>query len=205
MKTGKQRFLKMAYPLLMKLTRIAGKNDTIRENKDLINGSSVYDLQVTLINGTIFPLEKLKGKKALLVNTASDCGYTAQYDELQKLQNEFGQSLEVIGFPSNDFKEQERKTDEEIEQFCKVSFGVSFLLAKKSIVIKNDHQNEIFKWLTHSDKNGWNNLAPEWNFSKYLINEAGVLTHYFGPSISPLDPAVLNAIKGYINKREKAF
>ena len=100
----------------------------------------------------------------------------------------------VLGFPANDFKEQEKGTDDEIETFCKVNFGVTFPLMKKSIVIKGTGQNEVFQWLTDAGKNGWNNQAPTWNFSKYLVNEEGVLTHYFDTSVSPLSPEVINAI-----------
>ena len=139
-------------------------------------------------------LQHLKGKKVMLVNTASDCGYTDQYDDLQKLYEEYKDKLVVIGFPANDFKEQEKGTDEEIAQFCKLNFGVTFPLMKKSSVIKGPQQNEVFKWLTDSAKNGWNNKPPSWNFSKYIVNEEGVLTNYFGSSISPMSKDVLKAI-----------
>ena len=102
----------------------------------------------------------------------------------------------MLGFPSNDFKEQEKGTDEEIEQFCKVNYGVRFPLMKKSIVVKNEQQNSIFKWLTDPALNGWNRKQPSWNFGKYLINEAGMLTNYFDPSVSPLSEEV----KKYIEK-----
>jgi glutathione peroxidase len=101
----------------------------------------------------------------------------------------------VLGFPANDFKEQEKGSDEEIARFCKVNFGVSFPLMKKSSVIRSSQQNPVFQWLTDSSKNGWSNKQPSWNFSKYLVNEEGVLTNYFGPTISPMSRDVLNAIK----------
>jgi len=134
------------------------------------------------------------GKVALMVNTASDCGYTNQYDDLQKLYQQFNDQLEIIAFPANDFKEQEKGSDNDIAQFCKVNFGVTFPLAKKSVVVKSNEQNNIFKWLTSKSKNGWNEQPPTWNFSKYLINEQGMLTHYFDPSISPLSEEVVEAI-----------
>ena len=129
------------------------------------------------------------------MNTASDCGYTAQYAELQKLYEANKGTLEVIGFPANDFKEQESGSDADIAQFCSVNFGVSFPLAKKSSVVKSAAQNNIFNWLSDAAKNGWNNQSPEWNFSKYLVNEEGVLTHYFPPAVSPLSAEVVAAIK----------
>ncbi len=137
----------------------------------------------------------LKGKKILLVNTASNCGYTNQYNDLQKLHQRYSDKLVVLGFPANDFKEQEKGNDEEIAQFCQVNFGVSFPLAKKSRVVKSVEQNPVFNWLTDKSKNGWTNKQPSWNFAKYLVNENGILTHYFDPSISPLDKQVISAIE----------
>jgi glutathione peroxidase len=131
----------------------------------------------------------------MLVNTASDCGYTNQYTDLQELADEYKDKLVIIGFPANDFKEQEKGTDEEIAQFCKVNYGVSFPLMKKSGVIKSAQQNPVYQWLTDSAKNGWNNKPPAWNFTKYLINENGVLVNYFGSSVSPMSNEVLTAIK----------
>ena len=130
----------------------------------------------------------------MLVNTASDCGYTEQYEALQKIYEENKEKLAVIGFPANDFKEQEKGTDEEIAQFCKLNFGVTFPLMKKSVVKKVAEQNEVFKWLTDSAKNGWNNKPPSWNFAKYIVNEEGVLTNYFGSSVSPAGKEVKKAI-----------
>ena len=155
---------------------------------------SFYSLAVRLNNNTELNFDSLKGKKVLLVNTASDCGYTNQYDDLQKLFETTKDKLIVIGFPANDFKEQEKGNDEEIAQFCKINFGVTFPLAKKSSV-KGEKQNEIFKWLSDKNENGWNNKQPSWNFSKYLVNEQGLLTHYFDPAISPLSEEVKKAIQ----------
>ena len=137
----------------------------------------------------------MKGKKVLLVNTASNCGYTSQYSELQELYEKYKGKLEIIGFPANDFKEQEKGSDEEIAQFCKVNFGVSFPLMKKSVVIKSTDQNPVFKWLSDSTQNGWNQKEPSWNFSKYLVDEKGVLTNYFDPSVSPLSEEVIKSIE----------
>ena len=147
-----------------------------------------YSLNTVLNNGDMLNFETLKGKKVLLVNTASDCGYTNQYEDLQKLSEQYKDKLLVIGFPANDFKEQEKGNDSEIAEFCKINFGVSFPLASKSTVIKGTAQNHVFKWLSDASKNGWSNTAPSWNFSKYLVNEQGVLINYFEPAVSPLSP-----------------
>lgn len=155
---------------------------------------SVYELSILLNDGALFPFESLKGRKILIVNTASDCGYTNQYADLQELYESQKEQLQIIAFPSNDFKEQEKGTDEEIAQFCQLNFGVSFPITKKSVVINSSNQNKIFQWLTQKEQNGWNEQQPTWNFSKYLINEKGFLTHYFGPAMSPLDPEVIKAV-----------
>jgi glutathione peroxidase len=193
MMTLRQRLLKTIYPFFTWYKK--KKGEKILEN---IKGTqppvSFYSLSVTLNNGSVLPLDTLKGKRALLVNTASDCGYTNQYAELQKLYTDTQEKLEIIGFPANDFKEQEKGSDEEIAKFCAVNFGVSFPLAKKSAVHKGANQNDIFRWLTNKEYNGWNDQAPTWNFSKFLVDETGVLTHYFDPSVSPLSTTVLKAI-----------
>ncbi|WP_242696219.1 glutathione peroxidase [Longitalea luteola] len=162
--------------------------------KNVPPAESIYELSVSLNNGSNLPLKTYQGKKLLLVNTASDCGYTNQYEDLQKLYQQYKNQLEVIAFPANDFKEQEKGSDADIAQFCKVNFGVTFPLAKKSVVVQSNEQNNIFRWLTTKSKNGWNEQPPTWNFSKYLVNEQGILTHYFDPSISPLSEEVIKAI-----------
>ncbi|OLY94656.1 glutathione peroxidase [Cnuella takakiae] len=194
--TFKQQLLKLAYPVLMRITKLAGTNATIRKNKDGKKApASVYQLTIARNNGQPLPLEQLRGRKILLVNTASECGYTGQYEELQELWQAHKDRLEIIGFPANDFKEQEKGSDADIEQFCKINYGVQFPLAKKSQVVPGAGQHPVFQWLTNPGQNGWNNQAPQWNFAKYLINEEGVLTHYFGPSVSPLDKEVVAAIQ----------
>ena len=162
--TTRQKFLKAVYPMWM---WFAGKKDINTKNlsdQKSTPSISFYSLKDTAIDGTAFDFEKLKGKKVMLVNTASDCGYTGQYDDLQKLSELYKDKLVVIGFPANDFKEQEKGSDEEIAKFCRKNFGVSFPLMKKSSVIKGPSQNKIFEWLTDSTKNGWNNEQPSWNF-----------------------------------------
>jgi glutathione peroxidase len=193
--TLRQKILKAVYPALMWWTKMRGKNVTQLHNKEKQPPVSFYSLKETSNNGSAFDFSTLKGKKVMLVNTASNCGYTDQYESLQKLYEENKDHLTIIGFPANDFKQQEKGTDEEIAQFCKLNFGVSFPLMKKSSVIKSTEQNPVFKWLTHSDQNGWNTKPPSWNFAKYLVNENGILTDYFGPSISPLSDDVLSALK----------
>jgi glutathione peroxidase len=190
----RQKVLKAVYPVFMWFTKLTGTNTKQLSSEKKVPPVSFYSLKGTLNNGTELDLATLKGKKVLLVNTASECGYTNQYNDLQKLQEQYGNSLQVIGFPANDFKEQEKGTDAEIAEFCKVNFGVTFPLMKKTVVIKSAEQNAIFKWLTDSTQNGWNNQPPSWNFSKYLVSEDGILINYFGPSIEPLGKDIKEAI-----------
>lgn len=194
--TLRQSLLKTFYPVLMFTSKVFAGNNAILQNKANAKPlTSFYNLKAVDNKGQTINFETLKGKKVLIVNTASNCGYTGQYEELEKLQDQYKDSLVIIGFPANDFKDQETGTDEDIATFCKTNFGVSFPLMKKSIVIKTAQQNEVFQWLTDKNKNGWNSRPPEWNFSKYLVDENGVLLSYFPPAISPLDNAVTAALK----------
>lgn len=192
--TARQKILKAIYPAWMWWTKLRGKNTTELSNTKQVPPVSFYSLSGTLNDGSKFEFGSLRGKKILLVNTASNCGYTQQYDALQQLYEENKDHLVVIGFPANDFKQQEKGTDAEIAEYCRLNYGVNFPLMKKSVVKKNNDQNEVFRWLTDPAKNGWNSKAPSWNFAKYLVNEEGMLTNYFGSSISPLSKDVLDAI-----------
>jgi glutathione peroxidase len=193
--TIRQKILKAVYPAFTWFGKLTGRNAKVFTNENSsMPVQSIYDLSVTFNNGDTISLSKYKGIKMLLVNTASDCGYTNQYAELEELYKENQSKLVVIGFPANDFKEQEKGNDSDIAEFCKINFGVSFPLATKSTVIKGAAQNPVFNWLSDASKNGWNNAAPSWNFSKYLVNEQGVLTNYFEPAVSPLSPEVTDAV-----------
>jgi glutathione peroxidase len=192
----RQKILRAIYPAYTSFKKITGRGVAVITNKENLKPvTPVYDLFVELNNGEILSLQAFKGKKILFVNTASDCGYTAQYADLQQLHIKYPDKLAILGFPANDFKEQEKGTDEEIAQFCKLNYGVSFRLTKKTTVVKGELQHEVFKWLTDPALNGWNKKEPSWNFSKYIVNEEGILTHYFGPALSPLSQEVLDAIK----------
>ncbi len=193
--TIKQKLLKAAYPVFMWISGKAAKEDRVLSNERAIAPVSFYNLKGTLNNGNSFNFEKLKGKKVLLVNTASDCGYTAQYESLEKLHRKYQDQLVVIGFPSNDFKDQEKGDDSAIAQFCKINYGVSFQLMTKTVVKKSANQNSIYTWLTDEKENGWNSKAPSWNFCKYLVNEQGKLTHFFEASVEPLGNEIKDALQ----------
>jgi glutathione peroxidase len=191
----RQSILKTIYPAIMWTSKGAGKKQIQINKENKIPLVSFYSLTTKDINGKDFNFASLKGKKVLIVNTASDCGFTGQYEALEKLQEKYVESLVLIGFPANDFKEQETKDNESIAAFCKKNYGVSFPLMAKSIVIKKNHQNEVFKWLSDMTINGWNHQEPAWNFCKYLVNEQGTLTHYFPMTVDPLDASVIEAIE----------
>lgn len=192
--TVRQKVLKAVYPAYMWWSKLRGKTSKEFVNHMKQPGVSFYSLKDTLNNGDPFNFSSLEGRKVLLVNTASDCGFTNQYSDLQQLYAEEKNRLVILAFPANDFKEQEKGTDTEIAEFCRVNFGVSFPLMKKSTVVSGSNQNKVFRWLTDPAMNGWNNQPPVWNFTKFLVNEKGILTHYFGPSISPLSKEVRDAI-----------
>jgi glutathione peroxidase len=194
--TPRQKILKAVYPMWMWFAGKQGINNRVISDKEKLPAVSFYSLKDTTIDGTVFDFEKLKGKKVMIVNSASDCGYTGQYDDLQKLSELYKDQLVVIGFPANDFKAQEKGTDEEIASFCKKNFGVSFPLMKKSSVIKGAMQNKVFTWLTDASQNGWNDQQPSWNFCKFIVNEQGRLTHFFGSTIEPLGKEIKAALNG---------
>ena len=195
--TWKQSILKAIYPLIMLKGKMAGNDKAIKLNSEsILPITSFYDLSAIKNNGDTLHFETLKGKKVLIVNTASDCGYTGQYEQLEQLHKKHGNQLVVLGFPANDFKEQEKKSDTDIATFCKVNYGVSFQLMKKSSVIKSPNQNKIFQWLSDPAENGWSKYQPTWNFSKYIIDEKGVLQGFFTQDVSPLDAAVIKLL-GY--------
>lgn len=146
---------------------------------------SFYSLQAISNSGEAISFEKFRGKKILIVTLASQCGYTPQYAELEQLHQQ-NKDIIILGFPSNDFGAQEPGTDEEIAEFCRLNYGVTFQLFKKADVAGNNKQ-EVYNWLCNADKNGWNNEEPKWNFYKYLVDENGNLSKIFSSSVSPLD------------------
>jgi glutathione peroxidase len=183
----RQNVLKSFYPVLTSVTRFFGVNSkVVLPNTVSEPVTSVYTIPFELINGDTADLSVYRGKKIVVVNTASDCGYTGQYEELQKLYAQRKDDIVIIGFPANDFKQQEKGSNEEIASFCKKNYGVDFPLAMKTTVIKSADQHPIFKWLSDQKQNGWNEQAPSWNFSKYIIDEQGKLIGYFDPGVSPL-------------------
>jgi glutathione peroxidase len=145
---------------------------------------SIYDIEINSLQGKPINLSLFKGKKILFVNVASKCGFTPQYKELQKLHNLYEESLVVIGVPCNQFGKQEPGNSTEINEFCQVNYGVSFLITEK-ISVKGNEQHPLYSWLTKKNENGRKNSSVKWNFQKYLINEDGELIDYYYSITSP--------------------
>lgn len=154
------------------------------------NAKSFYDFKLKSIEGKEIDFSSYKGKKVLIVNTASECGYTPQYDELQQLHETHGNKITILGFPANNFGGQEPGTNSEIGAFCRKNFGVTFQLFEKVDVTNN----ELYSWLTDEKQNGWNTEAPKWNFCKYLINENGELVKYYSSAVNPMSDEIVKML-----------
>lgn len=156
----------------------------------------IYQFKVKDITGGEFNLVDLKGKKVLIVNTASKCGLTPQFEELEKLYQKYkDQNFVIIGFPTNDFMSQDPGTNEEIAEFCKMNYGVTFPMMSK-IQVKGDTMEPLYQYLTQKAKNGLGDFEVEWNFQKFLINEEGKLAKVINPKVSPTDSEITNWIEG---------
>lgn len=155
---------------------------------------SIYDYKVTSLTGDTIDFADFKGKKLMIVNTASECGYTYQYEGLEALYKKYQDKLTVVGFPANDFGLQEPGTNEEIADFCKENYGVTFPMAEK-ISVKGDDMAPIYQWLTQKDQNGFENSSIEWNFQKYLIDENGKLIGIYESKTEPNSSEIISAIE----------
>ena len=154
-----------------------------------INEGTFYNLSAVGIEGDTIRMDQFRGKKVLLVNVASRCGFTPQYNNLQYLHEQYNNRVVILGFPSNDFLWQEPGTNSEIKKFCQLNYGVTFQMFEK-IHVKGRKQHPIYNWLTDSNLNGWNEVAPSWNFFKYLINEKGRLIKYYKSGVDPTDTLI---------------
>ncbi|MCT7904342.1 Glutathione peroxidase homolog BsaA [Candidatus Ornithobacterium hominis] len=156
---------------------------------------SFFDFTVKDIDGNDFDLKQLKGKKILVVNTASECGFTSQYEDLQKLYEAYkNQNFTVIGFPANDFGEQEPGDNQKIKQFCTQQFKVTFpMMSKISVIGKEQHP--LYQFLTQKNKNGKMDSEVKWNFQKYLINPDGSLAEVYYSKTNPMDEKIQSWIK----------
>lgn len=153
-----------------------------------------YDFTVNTINGESFNLAQLKGKKVLVVNTASRCGLTPQYAQLQELYEKFGgDKFTIIGFPANNFMNQEPGSNEEIAEFCETNYGVTFLMMEK-ISVKGDDIHPLYAWLTQKSQNGVIDAEVSWNFQKFMVDENGRLVDYAAPRERPMSEKIVSWI-----------
>lgn len=156
----------------------------------------IYQFKVTDINGETFDLASLKGKKVMIVNTASKCGLTPQYEGLEELYKTYkDQGFVIVGFPANNFLSQEPGSDDEIASFCQKNYGVSFPMMSK-ISVKGKDMHELYTYLTTGNLNGLEDNKVGWNFQKYLINEEGFLEKVISPKTKPLDAEIVDWVKG---------
>ncbi|MBM3167774.1 MAG: glutathione peroxidase [Bacteroidota bacterium] len=156
--------------------------------------STLYDFKLKDINGQEVDFSSFKGKKLLIVNVASKCGYTKQYAQLQELYAAYGEKVVVLGFPANNFGGQEPGSNEEIKAFCTSEYGVTFPMFEK-VSVKGFDKHPLYRWLSDASQNGWNNQEPSWNFCKYLINEKGELVKFYPSSVNPMDEELIKLIQ----------
>jgi glutathione peroxidase len=161
-----------------------------------LKAQSFYDLKTKNIDGKEFNFSELKGKKVLIVNTASKCGNTPQYEDLEKLYKEYkDQNFVIVGFPANNFGHQEPGSNTDIKEFCTKNYGVTFPMMEK-ISVKGDDMDPVYQWLTQKSKNNKMDSSVKWNFQKYMINEKGELVDVVSPGDSPNSDKIVNWIKG---------
>ena len=155
--------------------------------------TSIYDIKINSLMGDPLDLNQFKGKKILFVNVASECGFTSQYEELQKLHEEHGDQLAVIGVPCNQFGGQEPGSANEIASFCKKNYGVEFIITEK-IEVKGEGKHPLYQWLTEKEKNGNKSSTVKWNFQKYLVDENGNLLDYFYSVTKPQSSKIIKLL-----------
>ncbi len=165
-----------------------------QSTSSLMKNSSIYQFKVSSLDGGTIDFSQYKGKKILVVNTASKCGYTPQYEELETLYKTYGKQLVVVGFPANNFGGQEPGSNEEIKTFCTKNYGVTFPMAAK-VSVKGDDIAPIYKWLTSKSENGVMDADIKWNFTKFLLDEHGVLLAVFDSKVKPMSEEIVSYLK----------
>ncbi|WP_215222837.1 glutathione peroxidase [Echinicola shivajiensis] len=168
--------------------------ESLTETNEQNAEKTFYDFTMTTLEGEKIDFSQYKGKKVLVVNVASKCGYTPQYEDLQKLNEEFGDKVVILGFPANNFGGQEPGTNEDIKKFCTSNYGVTFPMFEK-ISVKGVDKHPLYRWLSDKSLNGWNDQEPTWNFCKYFINEKGELKQFFQSKVNPMDDEIIKLIE----------
>ena len=174
----------------------AQNNNKAMESQKPVQTQTIYQFKVTDLYGKEFDFYTLKGKKLLIVNTASECGLTPQYKDLEAIYRKYkDKNFVIVGFPANNFGSQEPGSNEQIAKFCQMNYGVTFPMMSK-ISVKGKDIHEVYKFLTQKDKNGLQDSQVEWNFQKYLINEEGELIKVLSPRVLPTDTEIVDWING---------
>lgn len=172
---------------------LSDKKEVAKQTGVTLNKGSLYNFKVKSLDGKEVDFSSFKGKKVVIINVASKCGYTPQYADWQRFHEKHGKEVIVLGFPANNFMHQEPGNNEDIADFCQKNYGVTFQMFQKVDVIGNT-QHPLFKWLSSKELNGWNDKAPTWNFCKYVVNEDGAVTHFFASGIKPDSPEFKKAV-----------
>ncbi|WP_434035812.1 glutathione peroxidase [Formosa sp. 4Alg 33] len=168
---------------------------TTVDKSSALEKETIYQFKVRDLYGNPFDFSTLKGKKVMLVNTASKCGLTPQYEQLQEIYETYqDQGFTIVGFPANNFKSQEPGTDTEIAAFCEANYGVTFPMMSK-ISVKGSDMDDVYKFLTQKERNGLEDSEVEWNFQKYLIDENGYVVRVVAPKTLPTDDSIISWIK----------
>lgn len=161
----------------------------------MIEAKSIYDIEVTTIGGEVMKLEEYRGKVLMIVNTASKCGFTKQYDDLQQLHMEYSErGLTILGFPANNFMNQEPGSNEDIVEFCRLNYGVSFPMFEK-ISVRGKNIHPLFRYLTEKDSNPSHSGSIKWNFTKFLISKDGRVIARYAPNVKPSHESVILEIE----------
>ena len=163
------------------------------ENTVAVAGKNFHSFKMKGIDGKEIDFSQFKGKKIIVLNTASKCGYTPQYADWEKF-HKANKDVVILGFPANEFGGQEPGSNSEIASFCQLNYGVSFQMMEK-VVVKGSAKCELYQWLTDKSQNGWNEKEPSWNFCKYVINEKGELANFFASGVKPTSPEFIEALK----------
>lgn len=172
------------------------QNNKKMETQAAVKTETIYQFKVTDLYGKEFDFASLKGKKILIVNTASECGLTPQYKDLENIYEKYKNlNFVIVGFPANNFGAQEPGSNEQIAKFCEMNYGVTFPMMEK-ISVKGEDIHELYTFLTQKSRNGLQDSEVEWNFQKYLINEEGQLIKVLSPRVLPTDAAIVGWING---------
>lgn len=189
----KNTILKISALVLISATVIISFAATPKKTTSAMAPKSVYDFKLKTLDGQETSLSKYKGKKLLLVNVASKCGFTPQYKNLEELNKKYGDKVVVIGFPANNFGGQEPGSATEIKEFCTKNYGVTFPMMEK-ISVKGDDMHPLYKYLSTKEENGATGEAPSWNFCKYLIDENGKVIKFFNSKVDPMSAEVTSLL-----------